>query len=109
MYKFVLYFRPVHRLSYEPAPDSESMIERSHCLPCSVPKLAESLKTKHLGSVLFPPDYDFLELFKHFQELVVKAVLKSCIFELKSLFIACEFNVPDISSFYAFLGQIGWI
>ena len=32
-------------------------------------------------------------------------MLKSTIFDLKSLLISCEFNIPDVIAFYAFLRQ----
>ena len=38
--------------------------------------------------------------------VLIKPILKFSIFELKPLFISCEFNIPGIFTFYAFLWQL---
>ena len=46
----------------------------------------------------------FFKLSKHVQQLV-KIILKFSIFTLESLFTFCEFNIPGVIAFYAFLRQ----
>ena len=60
-----------------------------------------------LGEYVFSqsPDSDFFKLSKRVQQLV-KPILKFSIFELKSLFISCKFNIPGVIAFYAFLRQL---
>ena len=47
----------------------------------------------------------FLKLSKHVQQLAIR-ILKFSIFELKSLFISCEFIIPGVIAFYALLRQL---
>ena len=44
----------------------------------------------------------FFKLSKHVHYLI-KPILRFSIFEFKSLFISCEFNIPGFIAFYAFL------
>ena len=54
------------------------------------------------GEQRYEPDSDFFKFSKH--SVTVKAHIKvSSIFELKSLFMSCEFNIPDVITFYGFL------
>ena len=61
--------------------------------------------TSHANDLLYiPPDSDFFKLSKHVHYLI-KPISRSS-FELKSLFISCEFNIPGVIAFCAFLGQL---
>ena len=53
------------------------------------------------GEERYPPNTDFYKLSKRVQQ-VAKPISKFSIFELKSLFISCESDIPGVIAFYTF-------